>query len=98
LVMTFAINDFWHRIDSTGRVTGDDHFNCWPEITDRPCFSWVATLGYLDIFYWYDLKWEEGYPYGGEPIWSARRAVTLGRYDPLPDEPAASTSRSQIDG
>ena len=90
LTVTFGINDFWHRIDPSGRIMGHDCFHNWPEITDRVCFSWVERLGYLEIFYWYDLEWEDGYPFGGEPMWASRRVVTLDRRDPLPDEPAAS--------
>ena len=93
LVVTFGINEFWRRIDPTGRVIGDDCFDSWPGITDRPCFSWFQTLGYLETFYWYDLAWEDGYPYGGEPMCSSRRSVTLGHHDPLPDEPAATMAK-----
>jgi hypothetical protein len=60
LMVTFGINEFWYRVDPTGRIIGNDCFHNWPEITDRPCFSWVALLGYLEIFYWYDLEWEDG--------------------------------------
>lgn len=96
LVVTFGINESWHRIDPSGRIIGDDFFDSWPEVTERPCFSWMALLGYLEIFYWYDLEWEDGYPSGGEPMWESRRTVTLGRHDPLPDEPAASMGRSDF--
>jgi hypothetical protein len=98
LVVTFGINDFWHRIDPTGgRVIGDDLFIWEPEkLLTRPRFYWVATLGYLDIYCWYDLEWEDEYPFGGEPMWDSRRVVALGRYDPLPDEPAASMRRSDF--
>jgi len=89
-VVTFAINEFWRRVDPTGRIIGDDCFDNWFEITDRPCFSWFQTLGYLQIFYWYDLEWEGGYPFGGEPMFSARQSVSLLRYDPLPGEPEAT--------
>jgi hypothetical protein len=89
LIVTFGINEFWYRIDPTGRIVGNDCFHTWPEITDRPRFSWIALLGYLEIFYWYDLEWEDGYPFGGEPMWGPRRLVSLGRRDPLPDQPAA---------
>jgi hypothetical protein len=89
LIVTFGIDEFWYRVDPTGRIIGADCFHTWPEITDRPCFSWTALLGYLEIFYWYDLEWEDGYPFGGEPMWEPRRLVSLGRRDPLPDEPAA---------
>jgi hypothetical protein len=85
LAVTFSINEFWRRVDPTGCVIGDDCFDHWPEITDKPCFSWIQTLGYLEIFYWYDLAWEDGYPFGGESMVSSRQSVTLGRYDPLPD-------------
>ena len=90
LAVTFAINEFWHRICPSGQMMGNDCLCNWPEIIDRSCFSWVATLGYLDIFHWYDLEWEDGYPFGSTPMWRSCRAVSLGRYDPLPDEPAAS--------
>jgi hypothetical protein len=90
LTITFGINDFLHRVDPSGRIMGDDCFDHWPEITDRPCFSWFETLGYLEIFYWYDLEWEDGYPFGGVPMWASRRFVTLRHRDPLPDEPAKS--------
>lgn len=90
LLVSFGINDFWRRIDHTGRVIGNADFHTWPEITDRQCFSCVDVLGYLEIFYWYDIKWEDGYPYGGDPMCRPRRSVSLGRRDPLPDEPAAS--------
>jgi hypothetical protein len=95
LIVTFGINDFWCRVDPTGRIIGSDCFDNWPQITDRPCFSWVATLGYLEIFYWYDLEWEDGYPFGGEPMWGSRRVASLGRRDPLPDEPAASMAKGK---
>jgi hypothetical protein len=90
LVVTFGINEFWYRIDPTGRIIGDDCFNSWPEIADRQCFSWLMTLGYLEIFYWYDLEWEDGYRYGGEPMCGPRPSISLGRHDPLPEEPAAT--------
>jgi hypothetical protein len=90
LAVTFGINDFWRRIDPTGRIVGDDCFNNWPEYIDKPRFSWFQRLGYLDIFYWYDLEWDDGYPFGGEPMCSPRRVVSLGRSDPLPDEPEAT--------
>ena len=93
LVVTFGINEFWRRVDPTGRVIGDDCFDSWPGITDTPCFSWFQTLGYLEIFCWYDLAWEDGYPYGGEPMCSSRQSVTLGHHDPLPDEPAATMAK-----
>jgi len=96
LVVTLGINKFWRRVDPTGRIIGDDCFESWPEITDRPCFSWFQMLGYLQICYWYDLEWEGGYPVGGEPMFSSCRIVTLGRHDPLPDEPAASMNRSDF--
>lgn len=83
LTVTFGINDFWHRIDPSGRIMGHDCFHNWPETTDRPCFSWVETLGYLEIFYWYDLEWEDGYPFGGEPMWAS---------------PAMRLTRTQISG
>lgn len=89
LMVTFGINEFWRRVDRTGRIIGDDCFYSWPEITDRPCFSWFQMLGYLKIFYWYDIAWEDGYPFGGAPMSGARRSVTLGREDPLPGELAA---------
>lgn len=81
LVVTFGIDEFWRRVDC---------FYSWPEITDRLCFSWFQMIGYLKIFYWYDVAWHEGYPFGGEPMSGARRSVTLGREDPLPGEPDAS--------
>jgi hypothetical protein len=90
LVVTFGIYEFWRRVDPTGRIIGDDCFYSWPEITDRPCFSWFQMLGYLKIFYWYDVAWEDGYPFAGDPMSGARQSVTLGREDSLPDEPAAS--------
>lgn len=96
LVVTFAINDFWRRVDPTGRIIADDHFNSWPEISHKQCFSWMQMLGYVEIFYWYDLEWADGYPFGGDPMSEARRAVTLGYRDPLPDEPAASMRRSDF--
>ena len=96
LAVTFAINEFWHRICPSGQMMGNDCLCNWPEIIDRSCFSWVATLGYLDIFHWYDLEWEDGYPFGSTPMWRSCRAVSLGRYDPLPDEPAASMM--ELDG
>jgi hypothetical protein len=51
LVVTFEISESWRRVDPTGRTIGDDCFDSWPEITDRPCFSWFQMLGYLQIFY-----------------------------------------------
>jgi hypothetical protein len=90
LVVTFAINEFWRRICPDGRMMGNDCFYTWPEFSDRPRFSWVATLGYLDIFHWYDLEWEEGYPFGGSPMRGSCRAVSLSRHDPIPPDEAAA--------
>ena len=87
LVVTFGINEFWRRVDPAGSIISSDCFHTWPEINDRPCFSWIAMLGYLEIFHWYDLEWENGYPFGGEPMWKSRRVVSLGRRDTLPDQP-----------
>jgi hypothetical protein len=92
LAVTFAIDEFWRRIDPTGRIIGDDCFDSWPEITEGGCFSWLQRLGYFEIFYWYDLKWEDGYPFGGGSMCGSRRWVTLGRRDSLPEEPAATIS------
>ncbi len=87
LAVTFVIDEFWLRVDPTGGVIGDDCFYNWPTITDRSCFSWIQTLGYLAIFYWYDIAWDNGYLYGGEPMSSPRKSVTLGRrHDPLRDQ------------
>jgi hypothetical protein len=83
LIVTFGINEFWYRIDPTGRIIGDDCFNGWPAITDRQCLSWLITLGYLEIYCWYDLEWEDGYLYGGEPMCGPRSCISLGRHDPL---------------
>jgi hypothetical protein len=93
LVVTFGIDEFWRRVDPTGRIIGDDGFHSWPKITDRPCFSWLQMLGCLKIFYWYDVAWQDGYPFGGVPMSGAHRSVTLGREDSLPDEPAASMAK-----
>jgi hypothetical protein len=90
LMVTFGIDEFWHRVDPTGRAIGHDRLYNWPEITDRPRFSRVSHLGYLEICYWYDLEWEDGYPFGGEPICGPHRVVSLGRRDSRPDEPEAS--------
>jgi len=73
LVVTFAINGFWRRVDPTGRIIADDHFNSWPEISHRQCFSWMQMLGHVEIFYWYDLEWEmislRGRAYVGIATW-----------------------------
>lgn len=47
----------------------------------------------VDITATAGLSWEDGILHGGEPM-NSRRVIALGRYDPLPDEPAASIRRS----
>lgn len=92
LVVTFGIDEFWRRVDPTGGIIGDDCFYSWPVITDGPCFSWFQMLGYLKIFYWYDVAWEHGYPFGGEPMSGAHQSVTLAREDSPPDEPTTTAA------
>jgi hypothetical protein len=90
LQITFGVNDFWRRIspDATMLANGDLHY--W-NVPSRPHggFTWYQMLGYLEVFYWYDVVWTP-FPYGGNPMAGPVRTVKLGNQDPLPSEPDAT--------
>jgi len=85
LRITLGINEFWQRVDPTGRMIGNGDLISW--LPDLDQFHWSQNLGYLGIYYWLNAVYDP-FPYGGDPISGVVRAVRLGRHDPLPGEPA----------
>jgi hypothetical protein len=86
--VTFGINDFWHRVDPSGRVVGKGDLIRWPDSSAEAGFSWSETLGYLEIYHWYDVVWHP-FPYGGDVMTGPLRSVSLAHHDSFPGEPAA---------
>jgi hypothetical protein len=89
LRITFGINEFWRRVDPTGRIIGNGDVISW--LPDLDQFHWSQNLGYLEIYYWLNAVYDP-FPFGGDPISGAVRAVRLGRHDPLPGEPAMAVA------
>jgi hypothetical protein len=84
LRITFGINEFWRRVDPTGRIIGNGDLISW--LPDLDQFHWSQNLGCLEVYYWLNAVYDP-FPFGGDPISSGVRAVRLGRCDPLPGEP-----------
>jgi hypothetical protein len=80
LRVTFGINETLYRLDATGRILGKGDLFNWPDADGKPGYSWVETLGYLEIFHWYDVIWEP-FPFGGGVMHEPLPRVTLGRRD-----------------
>jgi hypothetical protein len=78
--VTFGINESWRRIDPSGRILGKGDLSCWPDGGSEPGFSWSETVGYFEIYHWYNVVWNP-FPFGGNVMSGPLRTVTLGRRD-----------------
>jgi hypothetical protein len=78
--VTFGINESLYRIDPTGRILGKGDLVYWPDADAKPGYSWIETMGYLEIFHWYDVVWDP-FPFGGDVMHGPLSSVTLGRHD-----------------
>ena len=94
LRITFGINEFWRRIAPDGKMLANGDLTYW-NIAWSPegGFTWRQMLGYLEVYYWYDVVWDP-FPFGGNPMSGPVRTVRLGRHDPLPNEPATTLKAS----
>ena len=94
LRVTFGINEFWRRAAPSGMTLANGDLDYWDGVSPpEGAFTWRQMLGYLEVYYWYDIVWDP-FPFGGNPMSGPVRTVRLGKEDPLPGEPAASLKAS----
>lgn len=94
LRITFGINEFWRRIAPVGKLLANGDLMYWDvDWSTEGGFTWRQMLGYLEVYYWYDVVWHP-FPFGGNPMFGPVRTVRLGSHDPLPFEPETTLKAS----